>query len=73
MDQELEQRIGKVLERRQRERHATETGELQLLRAAHDRVVSEIPGALARLSVAVAEINDAVDGDGQPRQGSRDL
>jgi hypothetical protein len=62
MDQALEQRIGKVLERRRRDRQANESGELQRLRAAHDRVISEIPGTLARLSSAIAEINDAVDG-----------
>ena len=62
MDQALEQRIGKVLERPERDRQSVEDGELQALRAAHDRVVSEIPGALARLSSAIAEINDAVSG-----------
>ena len=64
MDQALEKRIGKVLERRQRDRQASEAGELEALQAAHDRVVSEIPGALSRLSGAIAEINDAIAGGG---------
>ncbi|MGZ3369527.1 MAG: hypothetical protein ACXWK1_11445 [Caulobacteraceae bacterium] len=64
MDQALEQRIGKVLERRQRERQVEESAELNALRAAHERVVSEIPAALARLSGAIAEINDAVENSG---------
>ncbi|HEY4030361.1 MAG TPA: hypothetical protein VGM25_08455 [Caulobacteraceae bacterium] len=64
MDQGLEQRINKVLERRRQDHQEQVSLELQALRAAHDRVVSEIPGALARLSSAIAEINDAVDGSG---------
>jgi hypothetical protein len=63
MDQALQERIHKVLERRERERQATaalEGDEFRMAREAHERIVSEIPAALARLKAAVDEVNDAV-------------
>ncbi len=67
MEQALEDRISKALERRERDRQTideVESAELRELRAAHDRVVAEIPGALERLSGAIDEMNDAVSESG---------
>ena len=67
MEQALEQRIHKALERRERDRQTgaeVESPELRELRLAHDRVVAEIPGALERLSGAIDEMNDTVSESG---------
>ena len=67
MEQALEDRIHKALERRDRDRQTiddVESAELRELRAAHDRVIAEIPAALERLSGAIAEMIDAVSEDG---------
>jgi hypothetical protein len=67
MEQALEQRIHKALQRRERDRRTieeVESAELRELRAAHDRVVAEVPAALERLSDAIAEMNDMVSEDG---------
>lgn len=67
MDQALQERIHKALERSARDRQAldeTQSPELRQLRAAHDRVVAAIPGALARLSSAIDEMNDMVSEGG---------
>lgn len=67
MNQALEVRIAKVVDRRLKDREALdelEGRELHELKAAHDRVLAEVPSALERLRNAVAEVNDALDGSG---------
>jgi hypothetical protein len=67
MEQALEARIHKALQRRERDRQTSvevESPELRELRIAHDRVVAEIPAALERLSSAIDEMNDAVSESG---------
>lgn len=67
MDQAFEERIHKALDRRERDRRAAaaaESAELRELRAAHDKVIAEIPSALDRLSAAIAEMNDEVSDSG---------
>ena len=67
MEQALEARIRNALERRDRDRQAVqgvESAEMRELRAAHDRVVAEIPAALERLTAAIDEMNDAVSEQG---------
>jgi hypothetical protein len=62
MDPGLEQRIGKVVAR-VRHRSAddfTEASDLDAVRSTHDRVLAEVPAALARLTSAVDETNDAI-------------
>lgn len=67
MEQALEQRIRQALERRDLDRRNDEeaqSAEMRELRAAHDKVIAEIPAALERLTSAIAEMNDAVSGEG---------
>jgi hypothetical protein len=62
MDPGLELRIGKIVARvRDRRAHdLSDASSLDAVRAAHDSVLAEVPAALARLTSAVDETNDAL-------------
>jgi hypothetical protein len=67
MDRSLQLRIDGVLARRRREQCLADVSEDKIThdrRVAREHVLSEVPVALAKLSSAVAEINDAVGGGG---------
>ena len=62
MDASLRLRIAKVVEHAQGRLadDPPDVGDFDARRAAHDKVIADIPAALARLAGAVAEANDAV-------------
>jgi hypothetical protein len=64
MDAHLERRLERALDQR-RCQHLREdmvaASSIEALHKAHDKVLSEVPAAYARLGAAIAEINDAMD------------
>jgi hypothetical protein len=63
MDSDLDRRISGILARRERETAAVVGSENQPdrdRRAAHDRVIAELPRLAAKICGAVAELNDRI-------------